>query len=104
MKTASFLLCFLGALALCVQIAHALICFQCENEASNWNCLRATRCSQGERRCVTIGTVTAKGNDSQVLITKKCAERCPSEKEYPNRALNSLFCCENCWCNLWPPK
>ncbi|XP_042320648.1 lymphocyte antigen 6E-like [Sceloporus undulatus] len=104
MKTASSLISLLGAIVICTHIAHAMICFSCENETSNWKCLRMSFCSKEEQRCITIGTVSRTDNSSQVLITKKCAQRCPSEKDYPNRALNSLFCCEHTWCNIRPPK
>ncbi|KAK9402908.1 LY6E: Lymphocyte antigen 6E, partial [Crotalus adamanteus] len=84
--------------------AESIICFTCQNQLSNWNCLGTTNCSQREKRCVTLGMVSGAGNDSRVLITKACARKCPSEKDYPEKALSSLFCCDCSWCNILPPR
>nr|XP_060627725.1 lymphocyte antigen 6E-like [Anolis sagrei ordinatus] len=104
MKAASFLISLLVTFAVCTQIAQALICFTCEDQTSNWACLRMTICPKEAKRCITVGTVSGTGNKSNVLITKKCAQSCPSERDFPNRTLNSIFCCENTWCNIGRPK
>ncbi|XP_025030750.1 lymphocyte antigen 6E-like [Python bivittatus] len=74
--------------------AHSIICYTCKEQVSNWKCLGMTICSEQEQQC----------NDSKVLITKTYAEKCPSERDYPDRVLSSLFCCECSWCNIQPPK
>ncbi|XP_062986003.1 lymphocyte antigen 6E-like [Elgaria multicarinata webbii] len=101
MKAATFLLSLLGAVVVCTQIADSIICFTCEGQTSNWNCLGVTTCPEHQQRCLTIGTTSGTGNDTKVHITKKCAEKCPTERNSPS---NSLFCCESSLCNLWPPK
>ncbi|ETE59176.1 Lymphocyte antigen 6E, partial [Ophiophagus hannah] len=73
---------------------NSIVCFTCKEQILNWKCLDTTICSEGEKRC----------NDSKVLITKSCAKKCPSEKDYSEKVLSSLFCCDCSWCNILPPK
>ncbi|XP_058032752.1 lymphocyte antigen 6E-like [Ahaetulla prasina] len=104
MKKAEVLVVIFGVLVMGTPIADSIICFTCKEQISNWKCQDTTICSEQEKRCVTLGMVSGTGNDSKVLITKMCAEKCPSEKDYPEKALSSLFCCDCSWCNILPPK
>ncbi|XP_048338650.1 lymphocyte antigen 6E-like [Sphaerodactylus townsendi] len=103
MKRASLLGSVLIALV-CVHVAHALVCFTCEDQTSNWKCLRMSHCPEDKQRCLTIGTVSGRDDDSKLLITKKCVESCPSDREPADRASVSLFCCEKSFCNIASPK
>ncbi|KAL8181553.1 UNVERIFIED_CONTAM: hypothetical protein K2H54_006340 [Gekko kuhli] len=100
---ASFLSSLLS-IVVCIHIAHATFCFTCEDQTSNWRCLRVTWCPGEDSRCLTMGTVSGAENDTTLLITKKCADKCPSEEDPVGRASNSLFCCEGHLCNIRPPK
>ncbi|XP_034982312.2 lymphocyte antigen 6E [Zootoca vivipara] len=104
MKKASYLLSLLGVAIVFTQIAHSIICFTCERQTSNWKCLGMTVCPDHEKRCLTMGDADKTGDDTKVLITKKCAQACPTEINNSSSGPKSLFCCENNWCNLWPPK
>uniref|UniRef100_H9G4X2 Snake toxin/toxin-like domain-containing protein n=1 Tax=Anolis carolinensis TaxID=28377 RepID=H9G4X2_ANOCA len=42
-------------------ISQALVCFTCEDQTSNWACLRMTICPKEEKRCITVGTVSGTG-------------------------------------------
>ncbi|XP_026571790.1 lymphocyte antigen 6E-like [Pseudonaja textilis] len=104
MKRGEVLFVIFSVLVMCTPIADSIVCFTCEEQVSNWKCLDATVCPEGEKRCITLGVVSGTGYDSKVLITKSCAKKCPSEKDYPEKALGSLFCCDCSWCNILPPK
>uniref|UniRef100_A0A673UK95 Lymphocyte antigen 6 family member E n=1 Tax=Suricata suricatta TaxID=37032 RepID=A0A673UK95_SURSU len=48
-----FLPVLLAAL-LGVERAHALVCFSCTNQNSNFYCLKPTICSDSDNYCVTV--------------------------------------------------
>ncbi|KAM6455887.1 lymphocyte antigen 6E-like [Liasis olivaceus] len=104
MKREEVLVVIFSVLVMCTQMTHSIICYTCKEQVSNWKCLGMTICSEREQQCVTFGIVSGMGNNSKVHITKTCAEKCPSERDYPDRVLSSLFCCECSWCNIQPPK
>ncbi|XP_028594379.2 lymphocyte antigen 6E-like [Podarcis muralis] len=104
MKKASYLLSLLGAVIVCTQIAHSIICFTCERQPSNWKCLQMTICPDNENACLTMRDVDETGDSAKVLITKKCGQACPTESNNSSSAPKSVFCCKHNWCNLWPPK
>uniref|UniRef100_A0A670ZW22 Snake toxin/toxin-like domain-containing protein n=1 Tax=Pseudonaja textilis TaxID=8673 RepID=A0A670ZW22_PSETE len=41
--------------------ADSIVCFTCEEQVSNWKCLDATVCPEGEKRCITLGVVSGTG-------------------------------------------
>uniref|UniRef100_A0A8C3SXT0 UPAR/Ly6 domain-containing protein n=1 Tax=Chelydra serpentina TaxID=8475 RepID=A0A8C3SXT0_CHESE len=82
--------------------ADSLWCFTCENQRSNWSCLKATKCSNADKHCLTtvghagIGTFQDPGQ----RITKKCSPTCPQFNINLGIASYSTTCCESFLCNL----
>ncbi|XP_048338526.1 lymphocyte antigen 6E-like [Sphaerodactylus townsendi] len=97
MKSTSFLAFVVGA-ALCVETVHSMMCFTCENQRSNWGCLRLSFCPSNAQKCLTVAAPLGTGNER--LITKMCTPDCPTLSSYSS----SLYCCGHSWCNIWPPK
>ncbi|CAM5107631.1 unnamed protein product, partial [Natator depressus] len=46
-------LAVLLAVILCAEQADSLWCFTCENQSSNWHCLKITKCSDADKHCLT---------------------------------------------------
>ncbi|KAM7176219.1 lymphocyte antigen 6E-like [Macrochelys suwanniensis] len=94
-------LAVLLAVVLCAEQADSLWCFTCENQHSNWSCLKATKCSKADKHCLTtvghagIGMWTAGQR-----ITKKCSPTCPQFNINLGIASYSTTCCESFLCNL----
>ncbi|KAJ6661504.1 hypothetical protein lerEdw1_014413 [Lerista edwardsae] len=103
MRSISWLTFLLGTVAF-VEIAHALVCFSCEGEASNWKCLRMITCPEGAQNCLTIGSRSGNDSMASLLITKMCSQSCPTLSEKLRRRSSSVYCCGHSWCNFWGPR
>ncbi|XP_060098898.1 lymphocyte antigen 6E-like [Heteronotia binoei] len=99
MKSKYFLAILVGA-SLFVEIAQSMMCFTCQEERSNWGCLRMSSCPQNAQKCLTIGSYSRIGGRIQRVITKMCAPECPTLSPYSS----SVYCCDHSWCNIWSPK
>ncbi|XP_065256245.1 lymphocyte antigen 6E-like [Emys orbicularis] len=94
-------LAVLLAVVLCAQQADSLWCFVCENQSSNWSCLKVTKCSAADKYCLTtvgyagIGMWTARRR-----ITKKCSPTCPEFNINLGLASYSTTCCKTSLCNV----
>ncbi|XP_030075591.1 lymphocyte antigen 6E-like [Microcaecilia unicolor] len=94
----SFLTCLLAA-ALSVQTAHSLVCFQCEAQTSNWNCLKPVTCPNSDDQCMTavqfggIGSTTA-------YISKGCSPICIATNLNLGVIGSATNCCNSFLCNI----
>ncbi|XP_074841697.1 lymphocyte antigen 6E-like [Carettochelys insculpta] len=85
---------------LCMERAYALKCFTCNNEPSNWNCIKITDCAEDEKYCVTSYTKTGMGEKAKHYITKKCSTVCPQTNLNLGAAATSVSCCQYSLCNI----
>uniref|UniRef100_A0A8D0BUW5 UPAR/Ly6 domain-containing protein n=1 Tax=Salvator merianae TaxID=96440 RepID=A0A8D0BUW5_SALMN len=84
----------------CLGKAHALWCYRCENEPSNWNCVRSAKCAESEKFCTTIVTTTGLGKDSDYRVSKRCVPTCTENFVDTGRGSVSTKCCESSLCNI----
>ncbi|NXG53600.1 LY6E protein, partial [Psilopogon haemacephalus] len=80
--------------------AYSRFCYICENEHSNWNCLKSYKCEDHENYCMTTYSVVGLGKDAGHRITKKCSAECPKTNVNFGVAAYSTKCCETDWCNF----
>ncbi|KFO80106.1 Lymphocyte antigen 6E, partial [Cuculus canorus] len=80
--------------------ASSLFCYICENEHSNWNCLKTYKCEDHEKYCITTYTTAGLAKDGGHRITKKCSVDCPETNVNFGLAAYSTKCCTNSLCNF----
>ncbi|XP_071409847.1 lymphocyte antigen 6E-like [Pithys albifrons albifrons] len=95
----AFLVALLAAV-LCAQPASSLFCYICENEHSNWNCLKSYKCDDHEHFCTTTYSSAGLGKDVGHRITKKCSAECPETNVNFGVAAFSTKCCTTSFCNF----
>ncbi|XP_006031128.1 lymphocyte antigen 6E-like [Alligator sinensis] len=95
----AFLFALLAAV-LCVEPAHLLVCFTCNDASSNWACLTPVACSDGENHCVTTYFSASVGSQSGQTISKGCASICPNAGINLGIAAASVTCCDSFLCNI----
>ncbi|XP_075776122.1 lymphocyte antigen 6E [Pelodiscus sinensis] len=94
-------LAVLLAAVLCAQPAASLWCFTCEKQASNWTCLKFTKCAAADRHCLTIVRNTGLGIWTvNRQITKKCSPICPQMNINLGIASFTTACCQHSLCNV----
>ncbi|XP_078541658.1 lymphocyte antigen 6E-like [Lissotriton helveticus] len=84
--------------ALCVQVAHCLVCYECDLQSNNANCLTINTCLYGaDSYCMTAVT------NSIIMgpqITKQCTEECaPGSISIFNQDV-TVTCCSSDLCNF----
>ncbi|KAM8810520.1 lymphocyte antigen 6E-like [Eudromia elegans] len=87
-------------LVLCAEQASSLFCYTCENEHSNWNCLKTYKCEDHEKFCTTTYSSAGLGKDTGYRITKKCSADCPETNLNFGVAAISTKCCGTSLCNF----
>ncbi|XP_026517357.1 lymphocyte antigen 6E-like, partial [Terrapene carolina triunguis] len=75
-------------------------CYTCNDEPSNWNCLKGTKCADTDKYCLTIYASGGIGDKKGHRITKKCSPVCPQTNLNLGVAAISTSCCENSLCNI----
>ncbi|XP_031360048.2 lymphocyte antigen 6E-like [Lonchura striata] len=95
----AFLVALLAAV-LCAQQASSLFCYICDNEHSNWNCMKTYKCEDHEKYCTTTYSTTGIGKDVGQRITKKCSVDCPETNVNFGVAAFSTKCCSTSLCNF----
>ncbi|KAJ6650689.1 hypothetical protein lerEdw1_004921, partial [Lerista edwardsae] len=83
---------------------HLLVCFTCEKKISNWSCLKATKCSDADKHCLTSVTSWGIGSLVGKRITKKCSPMCPNWNLNLGLTSFTTSCCQSFLCNLFPHK
>lgn len=97
-----FLPVLLAAL-LGVEQAHSLVCFTCNDQQSNWNCLWPKTCQSTDNYCVTVSAAAGFGNvNLGYTLNKGCAQFCPRENINVNLGVASVntHCCQHSFCNI----
>ncbi|XP_015270518.1 PREDICTED: lymphocyte antigen 6E-like, partial [Gekko japonicus] len=79
-----YFLAILVAAGLFMEIAHSMMCFTCQEERSNWGCLRMSSCPQNAQKCLTIASYSRTGGRPARVISKMCASECPTLSPYSN--------------------
>ncbi|XP_053839717.1 lymphocyte antigen 6E-like isoform X1 [Vidua macroura] len=95
----AFLVALLAAV-LCAQQASSLFCYICDNEHSNWNCMKTYKCEDHEKYCTTTYSTAGIGKDMGHRITKKCSVDCPETNVNFGVAAYSTKCCSTSLCNF----
>uniref|UniRef100_A0A8C2TDZ6 Lymphocyte antigen 6E-like n=2 Tax=Coturnix japonica TaxID=93934 RepID=A0A8C2TDZ6_COTJA len=85
---------------LCAEQASSLFCYTCENEHSNWNCLKTYKCEEHENYCTTTYSAAGFGKDMGYRITKKCSADCPETNTDFGVVAISTKCCKTSLCNF----
>ncbi|CAM2107105.1 lymphocyte antigen 6E-like [Lepidochelys kempii] len=94
------LLFALLAAVLCAEQVYSLRCFTCNDEPSNWNCIKITSCAENDKYCLTTYTKTGLGEKAEYRITKACSAECPQTKWNLGIAAMSTSCCQHSLCNI----
>ncbi|NWW52984.1 LY6E protein, partial [Pedionomus torquatus] len=81
--------------------AYPFMCYVCQEEESNKNCLTISMCAEEEKYCVTIRNyVGTKPNKPTYVISKMCSPTCPARSQQQNQTYQSVYCCEKPLCNV----
>lgn len=83
--------------------AHSLICFSCNNQKNNWNCLGLKTCKNTDKYCVTVTAATGFGSlNLGYSLHKGCAQICHSENLNSSLGVASFsgYCCQRSLCNF----
>ncbi|KAF2977503.1 hypothetical protein EK904_004421 [Melospiza melodia maxima] len=81
-------------------MASSLFCYICDNEHSNWNCMKTYKCEDHEKYCTTTYSTVGMGKDVGHRITKKCSADCPETNVDFGMAAYSTKCCKTSLCNF----
>ncbi|XP_009877212.1 PREDICTED: lymphocyte antigen 6E-like [Apaloderma vittatum] len=89
------------AAVLCVEQAHPLMCYVCEEQESNDDCMTISMCAEKDNYCLTVrNTVGTKPNKLKYVISKMCSPTCPDRSHQENQTYQSIYCCEKALCNV----
>ncbi|NXS52819.1 LY6E protein, partial [Brachypteracias leptosomus] len=81
--------------------AYPLMCYVCQEQESNKNCLTISMCAKEDKYCVTVqDNVGTKPNKPKYLISKMCSPVCPASSQQQNQTSWRLSCCEKPLCNV----
>ncbi|NWW88494.1 LY6E protein, partial [Rhynochetos jubatus] len=90
-------------------LVYPLICYVCQEQESNKNCLSISMCTKEDKYCVTVrnnvGTTTFLNNTfipdkPNYVISKMCSPTCPATSQQQNQTYQRFFCCEKPLCNV----
>ncbi|XP_034981807.1 lymphocyte antigen 6E [Zootoca vivipara] len=85
---------------LCAGKAHSFFCYRCENEPSNWNCLKAVKCSEQDQFCTTITSTSGTGKNAVYQLSKRCTPTCTENFMDTGLTSVSTKCCNSSFCNI----
>ncbi|NXN16608.1 LY6E protein, partial [Indicator maculatus] len=81
--------------------AYPFMCYVCQEEESNKDCLTISMCEKEDKHCVTIlKTVETKPNKTKYVISKMCSPTCSATNQQQNQTYQRVFCCEKPLCNV----
>ncbi|KAM6148258.1 lymphocyte antigen 6E-like [Rhynchocyon petersi] len=85
-----------------VDQAHALMCFSCKDQKSNWSCLKPTVCASTDKYCVTMVTSASIGKvvDFGRYLNKGCSPICPGPSVDLGVMAVGTQCCTDNLCNV----
>ncbi|XP_003223972.1 lymphocyte antigen 6E [Anolis carolinensis] len=90
----------LFVVAVLVGEGYSLWCYRCEEEPSNWNCMKMVKCDEMDKYCSTTVTTTRNGENTTYRLSKKCAPHCTAKFSDTSSGSTSTSCCENSLCNI----
>ncbi|XP_062424435.1 lymphocyte antigen 6E-like [Rhea pennata] len=87
------------AAVLCVEQAYAFMCYVCQEQESNKNCLTISMCTKEDKYCVTVrNNIGTKPN--KLVYSKMCSPTCPATSQQQNQTYQKVSCCEKPLCNV----
>ncbi|XP_060098899.1 lymphocyte antigen 6E-like [Heteronotia binoei] len=84
---------------LCVERVSSLMCFHCDDQEDNWNCLSIKTCEETDKYCVTKYLGGGIGENRKQSISKGCSATCPQGGLDLGVMAFSMKCCESSLCN-----
>ncbi|XP_068019282.1 lymphocyte antigen 6E-like isoform X2 [Melanerpes formicivorus] len=89
------------AAVLCVEQAYPFMCYVCQEEESNKDCLTISMCEKEDKYCMTIlKHIETKPNKTKYVISKMCSPTCPAKNQQQNQTYPRVSCCEKPLCNV----
>ncbi|KAM7123897.1 lymphocyte antigen 6E-like [Ciconia boyciana] len=89
------------AAVLCVEQAYPFMCYVCQDQKSNKNCLTISMCTKEDKYCVTVrNNVGTKPNKPKYVISKMCSPTCPATSQQQNQTYQRVSCCQKPLCNV----
>ncbi|XP_061463052.1 lymphocyte antigen 6E-like [Rhineura floridana] len=84
----------------CTGTVHSLWCYRCENEPSNWNCMKMVKCAETENYCTTVISTSGIGKNSAYQLSKRCTPTCTENFIDTGVTSVSTKCCNHSLCNI----
>nr|XP_020667484.1 lymphocyte antigen 6E-like [Pogona vitticeps] len=84
----------------CIGKVDSLWCYRCEDEPSNWNCMKMVKCAETDRYCTTTVTTSGRDNNVSYRLNKKCVPTCTENFIDTGMGSVSTKCCESSLCNI----
>ncbi|NXP50787.1 LY6E protein, partial [Heliornis fulica] len=80
---------------------YPFMCYVCQEQESNKNCLTISMCEKEDKYCVTVrNNVGTKPNKPKYVISKMCSPTCPVTSQQQNQTSQRVYCCEKPLCNV----
>ncbi|XP_021243826.1 lymphocyte antigen 6E-like [Numida meleagris] len=86
---------------LCVEQVYPFMCYVCQEQESNKDCLTISMCAKQDKYCVTVrDNVGTNPDKPKYVISKMCSPTCPATSQQQNQAYQNVSCCEKPLCNV----
>ncbi|NXX76218.1 LY6E protein, partial [Urocolius indicus] len=80
---------------------YPFMCYVCQQQEANKDCLTISMCAKGDKFCVTlIDNVGTEPNKPKYIISKMCSPMCPATSQQQNQTDQVVSCCEKPLCNV----
>ncbi|NWH74492.1 LY6E protein, partial [Piaya cayana] len=80
---------------------YPFMCYVCQEQESNKNCLTISMCAEEDKYCVTVRNyIGTKPNGPKYVISKMCSPVCPARGQQQNQTYQRVSCCEKPLCNV----
>uniref|UniRef100_A0A8C7A3F7 Lymphocyte antigen 6E-like n=1 Tax=Nothoprocta perdicaria TaxID=30464 RepID=A0A8C7A3F7_NOTPE len=83
---------------ICVEQAYAFMCYVCQKEESNKNCLTISMCSKEDKYCVTVRNDIGTSTLQKTLLSR--IEVPVTGPGSQGQCLYNVTCCEKPLCNV----
>ncbi|NWI37636.1 LY6E protein, partial [Picathartes gymnocephalus] len=83
-------------------LVYPFMCYTCQEQESNKDCLNISMCAEEDNHCVTIRKdVGTKPNKPKYIISKMCSPTCPpATGQQQIQSAQNVSCCEVALCNV----
>ncbi|NXX34504.1 LY6E protein, partial [Nicator chloris] len=79
---------------------YPFMCYTCQEQESNADCLHISRCDKEDKYCVTVQKdVGTKPNKPKYVISKMCYPTCPRKLQQQSQSSQDVSCCMEPLCN-----